>query len=194
MRALFVRYGLPIIAVIHLIFGLPALCQAPKFTITTIAGNGTAGYSGDGGLATVATLNGPAGVAVDKFGNVYISDYNNNVVRKVDSNGIITTFAGTGKTGYSGDGGPAASATLDGPEGLAISIYGKLYICDTSNFAIRAVDLQTGVITTFAGGTPGYSGDGGFATKASLYYAEAVAVDDVSASVYISDTYNQVIR
>ncbi len=118
--------------------------------ITTVAGNGTAGYTGDGGPATSAQLNGPSGVAVDSAGNIYIADTNNNSIRKV-SNGVITTSAGNGTAGFSGDNGPAASAQLSGPYGVALDPTGSLlYITDSGNNRIRVV--TGGVITTAAGG------------------------------------------
>ncbi len=138
--------------------------------ITTIAGNGTAGYSGDGGPATAAELSDPSGVAVDGSGDLFIADSGNNVVREVNLNtGIITTIAGNGTQGYRGDGGPATAAELSGPDGLALDGSGDLFIADSSNNVIREVNLGTGIITTVAGnGTDGYSGDGGLATAAEL--------------------------
>ena len=134
--------------------------------ITTVAGTGTAGYSGDGGQATSAQLNNPLGVAVDAQGSLYIADYANHRVRKV-SGGIITTVAGTGTAGYSGDGGQATSAQLNFPVGVAVDAQGSLYIADSDNYRVRKV--SGGIITTVAGtGTAGYSGDGGQATSAQL--------------------------
>ncbi|MFI5112212.1 MAG: choice-of-anchor D domain-containing protein [Terriglobales bacterium] len=160
-------------------------------TITTVAGNGTAGYSGDGGPATSAKLSYPYGVAVDRAGNLYIADVYNNRVRKVDASGIITTVAGNGTGGYSGDGGPAISAELY-PQGVAVDSAGNLYIGDSNNL-IRKVDAS-GVITTVAGnGTPGYSGDNGPATSAQLYDPYGVAVDS-AGNLYIADQRNQRIR
>jgi sugar lactone lactonase YvrE len=108
-------------------------------TITTIAGNGLPGYSGDGGPATYAKLNAPQAIAVDHEGNVYFGDINNNVIRKVDANGIISTYVGTGAVGYSGDGGPATKARINYPWGIATDRNGNLYIADTNNAAIRVV-------------------------------------------------------
>ena len=162
-------------------------------TITTVAGNGTSGYSGDGGSAVNASLNGPHDVVVDGEGNLYIADNNNHRIRKVDVNGIITTVAGNGTQGYSGDGGPAANATIRFPQGVAVDSAGNLYIADTSNHRIRKIDLN-GIITTVAGiGTSGYNGDSGLATAASLYFPSRMEVDG-SGNLYIADTINNRIR
>jgi trimeric autotransporter adhesin len=159
--------------------------------ITTVAGTGTAGYSGDGGQATSAQLNYPVGVAVDGQGNLYIADQVNQRVRKV-SGGIITTVAGTGTAGYSGDGGQATSAQLDGPRSMAVDGQGNLYIADTSNYRVRKV--SGGIITTVAGtGTAGFSGDGGQATAAQLNFPEGVAADG-QGNLYVADQSNQRVR
>ncbi len=159
--------------------------------ITTVAGTGAAGYSGDGGQATSAQLNYPADVAVDAQGNLYISDYYNHRIRKV-SGGVITTVAGTGTKGYSGDGGQATSAQLNYPEGIAVNAQGNLYVADTENNRVRKV--SNGVITTVAGtGTKGYSGDGGQATSAQLYDPTDVAVDG-QGNLYIADGDNYRVR
>ncbi|MEI6766500.1 MAG: T9SS type A sorting domain-containing protein [Bacteroidota bacterium] len=163
--------------------------------ITTVAGNGTAGYSGNGGPATSASLNGPDGITLDSAENMYISDDYNNVIRKVTkSTGIITTIAGTGTAGYSGDGGLATSAKLDDPSlGIAFDAAGNYYIADDGNHVIRKVTAATGIITTVAGnGIQGYSGDGGPATSAKLNGPEGVAVDALG-NIYITDE-NNVIR
>ena len=118
--------------------------------ITTVAGNGSASYSGDGGAATNASLYYPCGVAFDASGNLYIADYGNNRIRKVDTNGIITTVAGNGSCGYSGDGGAATNASLYYPYGVALDAFGNLYIADYDNNRIRKVDTN-GIITTVAG-------------------------------------------
>lgn len=209
--------------------------------ITTIAGTGVAGFSGDGGPATYATLNAPRGIAVDSSGNIYIADLGNSRVREI-SNGIITTIlgnpgndpvmgtqvlgpvglaldrsgnlfiadgpnnrvlkytngvatviAGTGAFGYSGDNGPATSATLYDPSGVAVDASGNVYIADTTNNAIRKIQTD-GTITTVSGnGTPGYSGDNGPATSATLFGPLGVALD-ASGSVYIVDRGNERIR
>jgi trimeric autotransporter adhesin len=151
--------------------------------ISTIAGNGTSGYSGDGGAATAAELGPTWAVAVDISGNLYIADYNNNRIRKVNSSGIISTFAGGG---FGGDGGPATSAQLNNPSGIAIDKNGNIYIADLSDYRIRKVN-NSGIISTVAGnGTQSYSGDGGPATSAELFWPEGVALD-TSGNIYISD-------
>jgi hypothetical protein len=159
--------------------------------ISTVAGTGKWGYSGDNGPATSAQLDNPQGVAVEESGNLYIADSWNHVIRKV-SNGVITTFAGTGKAGYSGDNGPAASAQLYYPRGVAVDASGDVYIADTDNNVIRQV--SNGVISTVAGtGKSGYSGDNGPAASAQLYAPEEVEVD-ASGNLYIADTGNGAIR
>ena len=161
--------------------------------IITLAGTGDGGDSGDGGAATSAQLYYPYGVSVDISGNVYISDLINNKIRKVNSAGIITTFAGTGVQGNSGDGGAATSAQLTGPTGVSVDIYGNVYIADYYDNKIRKV-TSAGIITTFAGtGTAGDSGDGNAATSAQLYYPHGVSVD-IYGNVYIADTWNSKIR
>lgn len=161
-------------------------------TISTVAGNGTGGYTGDGGAATSAELHLPSGSVLDKSGNLYIADTDNNVVRKVSTSGTITTIAGNGTAGYSGDGGAATSAELNQPYGLAMDLSGNLYIADAGNDRIRMV--SGGTITTVAGnGTAGYSGDGGAAASATLRVPTGVAVD-ASGDLFIADTYNNVIR
>lgn len=162
--------------------------------ITTIAGTGSAGYSGDGGVPTSAALRSPAGVAVDYAGNVYIADTGNNVIRRISLANVITTFAGTGTPGNSGDGGPATAATLSAPAGLVVDGSGNLYIADAGNHAIRKVVLATGIISTVAGsGSAGNSGDGGAATAAMLNGPKAIAVD-AAGDLYIADTGNHTIR
>ena len=159
--------------------------------ISTLAGDGGEGFSGDGGPAAAAQLNGPEGVAVDAGGNVYIADSGNLRVRKVSA-GIITTVAGHGSGGFVGDGGPAGNAQLDNPSGVAMDSQDNLYIADTGNHAIRMV--SQGSITTVAGnGTAGYSGDGGKATSAQLNSPLGVAVD-AAGNLYIADTGNNVVR
>jgi hypothetical protein len=175
--------------------------------IETVAGNGTISNSGDNGPALEAGIGMVSGVAVDGLGNLYFTD-GGSVVRKVTAgSGIITTCAGTGTTGHSGDGGPAVAAEIDQPNGLALDLQGNLYIAARGEHRIRKVNARTGVITTIAGdsvGQPspffgivifqgGFSGDGGPATSALLNDPENVAVDAVG-DVYISDTMNSRIR
>ncbi len=161
--------------------------------ITTIAGTGTAGFSGDGGAATAADLNYPDGIAVDGSSNIYVTDNGNSRIRKISTSGIITTIAGTGTSGYGGDGGAATAADLGDPTGLAVDGSGNVYIVDRGNHRIRKVNAS-GIINTVAGtGSLGYSGDGGDATAADLFYPHGVAVDG-SGNIYIADYGNDRIR
>jgi sugar lactone lactonase YvrE len=163
--------------------------------ITTMAGNGAAGFAGDGGPATGAVLNGAAGVAVDTDGNLYIADYGNQRIRKVAAvGGIITTVAGNGSRGFSGDRGSATSAELNAPAGAAIDVSGNLYIADYGNGRIRRVAVGSGIISTFAGGdSPGFSGDGGPATAAEISQPLGIGLDR-SGNLYVADSYNMRIR
>jgi sugar lactone lactonase YvrE len=164
-------------------------------TIVTTAGNGTAGSGGNGGLATQASLSEPDGIAFDRAGNYYVADQVNNSVRKVTPSGVITLFAGSGVPTYTGDGGQASAANLNGPRGLAFDAGGNLYIADTSNNVIRMV-TPSGVISTVVGaspGSPGYGGDGGPATAATLNAPRGLAFD-AQGNLYIADTGNNVIR
>jgi hypothetical protein len=165
--------------------------------ITTVAGIAKQGYSGDGGLAISAELMVPFGVAVDASGNIYIADTLNHRIRKVDIGGIITTVAGDGTLGYSGDNGSATSAELTGPAGVALDASSNIYICDNSR--IRKVS-PSGIITTVAGngyadsnGNGGYSGDNGPATSAELNEPQGVTID-ASGNIYIADVQNNRIR
>jgi sugar lactone lactonase YvrE len=164
--------------------------------ITTIAGSSTsAGYSGDDGQATAATLNYPHGLAVDTSGNVYIADRSNHRIRKVTiSTGIITKLAGTGFESNSGDGGAATSAGLEMPTAVSLDSSGNIYIADTYNYVIRKITVATGIITRFAGGN-GYSGgDGGAATSAGLDGPYGVIVDTTNDYVYIAAYTNHRVR
>jgi sugar lactone lactonase YvrE len=176
--------------------------------ISTIAGNGSAGFAGDNGPATSAELNIPNGVAVDGAGNIYIADTGNNRVREIYANtGIIVTVAGNGTISsvgggtYSGDGGPASAAGLNGPWGVTVDLAGNLYIADTGNHRVRRIDANTGVITLVAGngtadpvtGAGTWSGDGGAAVDASLNRPLAVAFD-AAGNMYIPDKLNNRVR
>ena len=161
--------------------------------ISTVAGTGTAGFSGGGSAASSAELNQPAAVAVDSAGNLYIADQKNQRIRKVDSSGNISTVAGTGNQGFAGDGGAAYAAELNQPAGVAVDSAGNLYIADRNNQRIRKVD-SSGNISTVAGtATAGFAGDGGAAYAAELNQPVAVAVDS-AGNLYIADQNNQRIR
>jgi streptogramin lyase len=161
--------------------------------ISTVAGNGTPGYGGEGGPATSAQLNYIQSVAVDSSGNIYIVNQGNNRVLKVDTSGTISRFAGTGAGGYSGDGGLASSAQLNGPWGVAVDSSGNVYIAEQGNHIIRKVNTS-GIISTVVGtGTAGYSGDNGPATSAMLDNPHDVFVDS-SGNLYIADFNNYRIR
>jgi len=161
--------------------------------ITTIAGNHLVGYFGDDSLAIHAQLDNPVGVAFDKAGNLYIADDHNNAIRKVDGDGIITTFAGNHTAGYSGDGGPATLAAISDPRGVGVDYMGNVYIADADNNVVRMVDTS-GIIHTYAGiDTAGYTGDGGQATAAKINSPARINFDAAN-NVYISDFYNNIIR
>ena len=165
--------------------------------ISTVAGTGQAGYGGDGGPATQALIDAPAGVALDGAGNLYFADTNNHIVRRIDAfSGVITTVAGTPETsGFSGDGGAATAALLTAPQGIAFDAAGDLLIADTGNNVVREVNTA-GIISTIAGtGTAGSGGDGGAATSAQLSSPWSVAVAVAQdGSLYIADLGNNRVR
>jgi uncharacterized protein (TIGR03437 family) len=172
---------------------LIASSNASTQTITTVAGTGATTFAGDGGLAISAAVDHPRGVAVDAAGNIYIADVDNSRVRKVNTSGMISTVAGTGIAGYSGDGIAAIAASLNGPQAVAIDTQGNLIIADTQNRRIRRVDAS-GNITTIAGtGIEGYSGDGGLATQAMLHQAMDLAVD-AGGNIYFADSTGHRVR
>src|SRR6185295_11891499 len=139
--------------------------------------------------ATAARLNNPLGIAVDKAGNLYIADSGNNKIRRISTTGIISTVAGTGTAGFSGDGSLAINAQLNNPTGVSVDSAGNLYIADNRNFRIRKVSTD-GTISTIAGrAASGYSGDGGPATAASLRFPTGTAVD-AAGNVYVADNQN----
>ncbi len=170
----------------------PVISLSPGGTIHTVAGTGQAAFSGDNAAATSATLALPFGMTADGSGNIFIADTNNHRVRRIDTSGNITTVAGNGQQGFTGDGGPATSAALNQPSAVALDAADNLYIADSSNHRIRKV--SNGTITTLAGnGTAGFSGDSGAATSAALNFPQGVAVD-AAGDVYIADTKNHRIR
>ena len=157
---------------------------APSGTIATVAGNGTPGYSGDGGPAVSAQFGYPGAIAADRLGNLFIADFNS--VRKVSASGLISTVAGNGTAGFSGDGGPATKAQLSGPSGLAVDDAGSIYIADYGNLRVRKVSTS-GIITTVAGnGDAGFAGDGGPAIDANLLGPAGVSLDS-EGSLYVAD-------
>ncbi len=163
--------------------------------ISTLAGNGAAGHSGDGGTAIAAEIDEPTGVAVDTAFNIYIADYQSNLVRKIThSTGIISTIAGTGTLGYNGDLIQATNAELANDEDVSTDDSGNVYIADTYNYRIRKITVKTGIITTIGGnGTNNYSGDGGQATVAELGHTESLKSDG-AGNVYFSDENNNRVR
>ena len=164
--------------------------------ISTIAGTlGSAGYSGDGHVATAALLSAPQGLALDASGNLFIADTGNDCIREIAiSNQFITTIAGNGTAGFSGDGSAAVSAQFDQPWGITVATGGNLYIADFANNRIREVDMATGIVTTVAGnGSASYTGDGGQATAATLN-SPAGVVTDAANNLYIADSENNAIR
>ena len=161
--------------------------------ISTVAGTGVAGFSGDGGLAISAAISFPEGVAVDASGNLFIADRGNHRVRKVDAaTGIITTFAGTGTPGFSGDGGPATAAKMNAPSRVAVGPSGNIFISDANR--IRKVNVSTGIITTVVGnGARAFTGDDGPAINAAINFPNGITFD-YEGNMYLADTSNQRIR
>jgi streptogramin lyase len=169
---------------------------APDGTISTMAGTGAKGYSGDGGSALKATFNLPHEIRFDKEGNYYIADMTNHAIRRVDAKtGVITTFAGSGKPGYSGDGGPADKAELKQPHSIQFGADGNLYICDIGNNVIRRVDMQTKKIETFAGtGKPGATPDGAPIKGTPLKGPRSLDVDKDGNLWLVTREGNQVFK
>jgi uncharacterized protein (TIGR03437 family) len=179
---------------IRLFLPLLIAAAAPAQTITTFAGNGTAGFAGDGGPAMQAEINDVVGLAADASGNIYMADQNNNRVRMVAANGVISTIAGTTIGGFAGDGGPATQAQLNLPTGVCVATSGDVYVNDQSNHRVRKIAAVTGIITTVAGnGSTVSSGDGGSALSAGMTIPIRCAVDQ-SGNLYIVDQGAFVIR
>jgi trimeric autotransporter adhesin len=162
--------------------------------ITTIAGNHIAGYSGDGDNARDAELNNPTGVAVDRSGKIYIADFKNNVIRMINTKGVISTFAGTGEAGYNKDKGPAKTIELNNPACVSTDNSGNVYIADAGNNMVREVLITTNQMILVAGDTAsGYQGDGGIAVKAELNYPFDIALDK-KGNLFIADLANNRVR
>ena len=161
--------------------------------ITTIAGNGEKARTGDGSAATQASICGARAVCMDAKGNIYICEREGNGLRKIDPHGIISTFAGTGARGYTGDGGPALHATWGAPKALRCDRHGNVIVVDTENHAIRRIDATTGIVTTLAGGRQSGQGDGGAATAAGLNRPHGCSID-AQGNLFIADSNNHRVR
>jgi len=162
-------------------------------TINTIAGNGKLEHSGDGGPAKNSSIHGARAIAVDNDGSVFICEREGNSIRKIDTNGIITTVAGTGDSGYSGDGELGINATFRGPKAIRCNKNGDLLIVDTENHAIRILSSKTNIVETIAGGSKGADGDGGTAISAELDRPHG-AISDSRGNVIIADSNNHRVR
>jgi DNA-binding beta-propeller fold protein YncE len=164
--------------------------------ITTVVGNGRAGYAGDGGPAEEATLNNPFDVVFDPAGNLIFSDTYNHCIRRVDArSGIIETVAGSGEAGYSGDGEPGRKARFNQPYGLAVDRSDAVYVADRLNAVVRRIDGATGIVTTFAGtGAKGFSGDGGLASRAGMVEPNGLAVSRDGRRLFIADVADNRVR
>lgn len=177
-----------------LFMALAATAQAAQWSIATFAGTGVQGFGGDGGPATAAQVDNPYGVVRGPDGAIWFCEYTGQRIRRVAPDGTLTTIAGTGKKGYTGDGGPAVEATFNLPHELRFDAAGNIFITDMSNHAIRRIDAKTHVITTVAGNRQrGYSGDGGPANQASLNQPHSLQFGP-DGSLYICDIGNNVIR
>jgi len=165
----------------------------PQFVVSTVVGAGKAGYTGDSGPAAASTLNEPIGVTVDGVGDLYIADYDNSVIRVVTPDGTIGTVAGTGRAGFSGDGGPATSAQLNNPTRVSIDAQGNLYVADAANNRVRKIAPDDTIITVAGNGHAGYAGDGGPALSAELDWPDDVVVD-AAGNLYIVCNVSNVVR
>lgn len=187
----------PVVFIASILFLAAGGCvavAASEWTISTFAGTGVRGFSGDGGPATAAQVDNPFGLVRGPDGALWFCEYTGQRIRKVDPDGTIHTMAGSGRKGYSGDGGPALEATFNLPHEIRFDKDGNYFIADMTNHAIRRVDARTGIITTFAGnGTAGYSGDGGPASRAQLKQPHSIQFGP-DGSLYICDIGNHVIR
>jgi DNA-binding beta-propeller fold protein YncE len=167
-----------------------------SWIITTAVGTGERGFAGDGGPAERALLNGPFDIGFDAGGNLYFSDTFNHRIRRVDARtGIITTCAGSGEAGYSGDGGPATQAAFNEPYGIAVDRAENIYVADRHNHCVRRIDGASGVVTTFAGnGASGFGGDGGVASRAGMVEPNGLALDPEQIRLFIADVADNRVR
>ena len=167
-----------------------------NWIITTAVGTGERGFAGDGGPAARAMLNGPFDIGFDPAGNLYFSDTFNHRIRRVDAaSGIVTTVAGRGEAGYSGDGGPAVEAHLNEPYGIAVDRSGNLYVADRHNHGVRRIDGASGIVSTVAGnGSAGFAGDGGPAARAGLVEPNGLAFDPTQQLLFIADVADNRVR
>jgi DNA-binding beta-propeller fold protein YncE len=167
-----------------------------SWIITTAVGTGEKGYAGDGGPAARALLNGPFDVGFDAHGNLYFSDTFNHCIRRVDARtGVITTCAGCGEAGYSGDGGPANRARFNEPYGIAVDNTGNIYVADRHNHCVRRIDGSSGVVTTFAGNaSSGSGGDDGPASRAGMVEPNGLALDPARTRLFIADVADHRVR
>lgn len=181
------------LSLLFALFVIPLQARA-EWTIETIAGTGKQGFAGDGGPALEAHLDNPFGIVRGPDGAFYYCEYTGQRIRKIDGKGIITTIAGTGEVGYSGDGGDALKATFNKPHEIRFDAAGDLYAVDMVNHAVRKIDMRSGVIRTLAGtGSPGYSGDGGPAVKARFKQPHSIQFGP-EGDLYVCDIGNHVIR
>lgn len=184
----------PLISLLALAMLITSCANAESWTISTVAGTGEQGFSGDGGPAMKAQIDNPYGVVRGPDGALWFCEYTGQRIRRIAVDGTISTFAGNGNKGYSGDGGPALEATFNLPHELRFDAAGNLFVTDMANHVIRRIDVQTGVISTIAGNHQrGYSGDGGAATAASLNSPHSLQFGP-DGSLYICDIGNHVIR
>lgn len=170
------------------------LGAAGEWTVSTVAGTGVIGFSGDGGPATAAQINDPYGVVRGPDGALWFCEHNGHRIRRIAVDGTITTVAGTGVKGYSGDGGPGREATFNLPHEIRFDAVGNLYVADTGNNAVRRIDARSGIVTTIAGGAArGYSGDGGPAVAAGLRGPHSIQFGR-GGELYVCDVGNHAIR
>ena len=183
------------VAFVCLVLATPAIAfSADSWTIATYAGTGNQGFSGDGGSATLAKLDNPFGVIRGPDNAIWFCEYTGQRIRRIAPDGTISTVAGNGKKGFTGDGGPAIEATFDLPHEIRFDSSGDLFIVDMTNHAVRKIDMKTKVISTIAGtGKPGYNGDGGLAINAQFKQPHSIQFDP-QGNLFVCDIGNHVIR